>query len=228
MIRRFALVLLLILVSFSAAAGDIAMLENLGFSRDSRVFLFGQYGIDEESGAPYAEIHAVDVASNSFVPGGSFVYESPREMALSLGQDGRGALFTVLHEASDIINDYGIDHLANGRLIYILVDGDEPRSRVSFRDFNTSTRYDFSLIQDSRTRGDEVEAAFHIEVSVTTSSDAVRTLTIGLPNYYRPGVARYRIMQVLLSPDEQGAVVVVEKQTDDGSTRYMVETTSLN
>jgi predicted secreted protein len=232
MIRRFALALLFILVAIFAAAGDIAMFENLGFSQDARVFLFGQYGIDARTSAPFAEVFAVDVPSNSFVSGGKLTSETATDSGevepLSLGQDGRGALFQLVGEARDLIQRYDVNHLNNGRPIYILVDGDQPKQRIAFRDFNTNTRYEFVLNQEQNSVGDSVEASFHIELTVTDSEDRTWSSTIGRPGYYRSDIQQYRITQVLLSPDENALVIVVEKKTAGGSIRYMVETATLN
>lgn len=229
MVRRLALVLLFSFSAFAAAAGDIAVFENLGFSADSRVFLFGQYGVSSESGEAFAEMFAVDVRRNSFVTGGRLSTHddvtSPRP--LSLGQDGRGALYELIGEAAPLVTDYGIDHLNNGRVIYILIDGDEAKPRISFRDFNTSTRYEFELRQNVRDSDDSVSAAFGLELTVTRQDDSTESLQIGAPNFYRDGVEQYRITQVLLSPDEDGVVVVVEKRHSNGDVRYMVETAGL-
>ncbi len=231
MVRRFALALLFFSVALLAAGGDIASFENLGFSTTGDVFLFGQYGVGSDSGEPYAELYAVNVASNSFVPGG--VLMSPDETAagsrqpLSLGQDGRGALYHLVGEAEGLINTHDISHLNNGRPIYILVDGEEPKEHIAFRDFNTDTRYDLYLTQEQRGVDESVEASFHIELTLTFDDDRSRTLTVGRPGYFRPLVTRYRITQVLLSPDEASVVIVVEKQTADGSIRYMVETSPI-
>lgn len=227
MVRRSAIALLFLFVALIAAGGDIAMFENLGFSGDSRVFLFGQYGIDAADSAPFAELYVVDVPSNSFVPDGVFTNKRTG-VPLSLGQDGRGSLFGLIGEAQDLITKYDIDHLSNGRPIYILVDGETPKDRIEFRDFNTNTRYAFVLSQDQRTRNDTVEASFHIALTVTYPDDRSRTVTIGREGYYRPEVSAYRITQVLLSPDENSIVVVVEKLLTDGSIRYMVETAPLD
>lgn len=223
MMRRFALMLLFLSLAFAAAGGDIAVFENLGFSEDGRVFLFGQYGVSEESSKPYAEVFAVDVRSNSFVPNG--VLDTSDDRPLSLGQDGRGALFALIGEAQELVSRYKIDHLTNGRPIYILVDGDLPRERVSFRDFNTGIRYELVLRQDQRASGELASASFHVELTVTYPDDRSRTFTVGRPGYYRSGVQDYRITQVLLDPEETAVVIVVEKRSPDGSVRYMVETT---
>jgi predicted secreted protein len=58
----------------------------------------------------------------------------------------------------------------------------------------------------------------------------VRNYRVGLPDYRRKGVRRYRIHQVVISPRGGAMVVVVEKeQLDSGGDdiRYMVETLRL-
>lgn len=223
--RWFTLISLLILIASIAGAGDIATFENLGFSESGDVFVFGQYGVEGDLSQPFAEIYVVDVAGNRFVADGVFEYASSR--ALSLGQDGRGALYGLLREANALLERRSVDHLSTGRPVYILVDGDEPRSRLTFRDFNANTRYDVRLTQESRGSGDSVSASFSIELTVTYSDDRTRSLAIGRPGYFRDDVASYRITQILVGPDETSVIFVVEKRSPDGSVRYMVETANL-
>ena len=226
MTRRFALVLLLILTGAAAFGGDIATFVNLGFSDDSNVFLFGQYGIDSASAEAFAEIYAVDVPRNQFVTNG--VFDLTRSEPLPLGQDGRGALYALLGEAQAIVTAHGVDHLQTGRPVYILVDGLVPKAHLAFRDFNTNTRYDVTLSQEARGSGEEVSASFYIDLTLTYSDDSSRTVRIGRPGYFREGVRSYQITQILVSPDEGSAIFVVEKIRHDGSIRYMVETTITN
>ena len=223
--RWFTLISLLILIAGIASAGDIATFENLGFSESGDVFVFGQYGVASDLSQPFAEIYVVDVAGNRFVADGVFEYASSQ--ALSLGQDGRGALYRLLREADPLLERRDVDHLSTGRPVYILVDGEEPRSRLTFRDFNANTRYDVRLEQESRGSGDSVSAAFSISLTLTYSDDRTRTMTIGRPGHFRDGVASYRITQIVVGPDEESVVFVVERRSPDGSIRYMVETADL-
>lgn len=225
MTRRLTLMLLFALCASVVMGGDIATFENLGFNAAGSVFVFGQYGLQADSAHPFAEIFAVDVASNSFLPNGQWSIESTKP--LSLGQDGRGAFYSILGNAQSLLSSRGVDHLATGRPIYILVDGNTPKARLSFRDFNTNTRYEIQLIQGSRGSGESVSASFSIELRLTKADDSVQTITLGRPGYFREGVQDYRITQVLVGPDEDTVVVVVEKRGPDGSIRYMVETSRL-
>ena len=53
MSKRLALVwVLFLLAALAASAGDVAQFVNLGFSKDARYFMFGQFGIAEKDSAP--------------------------------------------------------------------------------------------------------------------------------------------------------------------------------
>lgn len=218
----------IMLASATAFAGDIANFENLGFSDDSRTFAFAQYGVEDESSAAYADLFVVDVAGNNFVRNGQ--YSRQFETALVPGQNGRGALYRVLFEAQSTLAGRSVNHLNVGRPIYILIDGEEPKSSLAFRDFASNTRYVVDLHQSSRGSGTEVRGSFHVELTLTDGDGDTISRTIGRPGYFREGVASYRILQILLSPDEKSIVFVMEKRlaTDNGfDVRYMVETASL-
>ncbi len=53
----------------SAAAGDYADLEILGFSPDGRSFAFEEYGVQDGSGFPYSNIYVIDTTSDHWVAG---------------------------------------------------------------------------------------------------------------------------------------------------------------
>lgn len=55
-----------------AIAGDSAQFNALGYSHDGRYFAFEQFGIQDGSGFPYADIFVVDLVSDSFVGGSPF------------------------------------------------------------------------------------------------------------------------------------------------------------
>jgi predicted secreted protein len=223
--RAFLVLLLLSLSWGPAAAGDVATFQNLGFSADARYFMFAQYGVQENSSYPYADLFVVQVASNQFTQGGvrSGLYKIPIEP----GNDGRGALFNLLAEAPALKSTYGVDHTRVGRLLYILLDGAEPQEELQFRDFESGKSYHIRLNQSSQGSGEQIKASFYLVVTVQQRSGDVDTFTVGLPNYWRPGVRRYRIKQVLLAPDDRSLVFVVGKEEQNGNgfnLRYMVET----
>ncbi len=216
------------LVASVTFAGDVAQFVNLGFSEDADIFMFGQYGILDESAHPYAEFYLVDIPSNDFVRNG--VHRRVFETPVSLGHDGSAALHRLVREQAALISSHEVDHLDQGRMIYVLIDGATPAPNLSFRDFQRDVRYDVELRQNARGRGTDVSAAFHIELRVDYGDGRVQTRRIGLPELYREGVGSYLIRQILLTPDESGIVFVVEmrRPTENGrAVRYMVETASL-
>jgi len=224
MARRVAL-LVFLLVSSLLFGGDIATFANLGFSANSRYFMFAQYGVGEEDSYPYADLFVVDVPANDFVPDGvrQEVYAAPSEP----GFIGAAALYTLLAENADLKKEHGIDHLATGRILYLLVDGDEPKEELDFRDFLSGIRYNVSLEQKVYGEGEGVRSSFHIDLTVIAQNGTSRYYRVGLPNFQRTGVKGYRIKQVILSPGGSALVFVIEKEEVDrrgSNIRYMVET----
>jgi len=229
--RRRALVLLplLLVIASHLCAGDVANFVNLGFSEDAETFMFGQYGIDSQESAPFAEIYAVDVKENVFETDG--VRRETYDVDLSPGMDGSGALYTLLGESVSLVERYAVNHLVPGRIVYLLVNGEKPKSSIDFRDFNTGNRYQVELVQSRRGDGEDVRAAFHIQLSVTFADGTVDARTVGRPGYYRDGVSQYRITHIYLGPNEQSLVFVVQKETllESGkNVRYMVETAAID
>ncbi|MFA7566829.1 MAG: DUF2259 domain-containing protein [Alkalispirochaeta sp.] len=219
---------LLLAVTGSAFAGDAARFVNLGFSPDSRVFMFAQHGISEDNGFPFAEIYAVDVPDNTFVRGG--VFNRTFDTLLSPGQDSSGALYNLLPDASELIRRYQVDHLVQGRLIYLFVNGDTVRDRIDFRDFEAGNSYEIELKQERRGSETDVSASFYLDVTTRLSNGTVLTHRVGRPGYFRHDIDRYRIKQITVSPNERSLVVVVERIRDMASgtrIRYMVETVRL-
>jgi len=223
-IRGF-LIVLFVAVCGVLFAGDFAAFQNLGFSEDSKYFMFAQYGAAEKTALPYAELFVVDVAANRFVSGG--VKKATYNHPIQPGLDGQGALFNLLTDSVDLKKRWAINHTLTGRLVYILLDGAEPKSQLEFRDFQDKKKYRITLVQSSRGDGTEVSSSFHLLITVEENSGRFTTHTVGLPDFWRKGVRRYRIKQVLLAPDERSVVIVVEREEQDSTgvnIRYMVET----
>ncbi len=223
--KKVAVAVVFFLSGFLVFAGDIAQYINLGFSDDSRYFMFGQYGINSVETKAFAETFIVDISKNDFIRDG--VNRKVFSDDILPGQDGIGALITVLEDSFDSIKKVGINHIATGRVVYLLVNGEKPKESLEFRDFYKGDKYIVTLIQEQFGSGDSISSAFHINLSVTDKTDRTSTYTIGLPNYKRKDVLSYRIKQVVFSPAEDGLVFIIEKEISDSdgkSIRYMVET----
>ena len=226
--RKFVLVLILVLCAFTLHAGDVAEYVNLGFSDNSEYFMFGLYGIEYDTSKPYAEIYTVDVDENKFAANG--VFNKVYSYAIQPGQDGSGALFNLLQEKYDYVKKFDINHLDKGRIVYLLINGAEPKAVLEFRDFKNNGRYRVELVQKQYGTEKMPAASFYIDLTLTDKTNTTSTYRIGLPDYKRKDVLKYRIKQVMFAPDEKSLVFVVEKEVLDGSgpsIRYMVETVNL-
>jgi predicted secreted protein len=228
MAKRLALIgLPILLAAFSVSAGDVARFVNLGFSADSRYFMFGQYGIQERSSAPWADTYIVDVKANAFVPRG--VRRVSSSQPADPGSDGIGALFDAVEEARAQVEEYRIRHTLTGRMLYILVDGAPAPNIVDFRDFQTSQNYEVTLTQSPPVG--EAGASYSISVSITGKDGVVHSYKAGNPSLRRPGVKAYHIKEILLAPDNASLVFLIQKEEQDmqgNNIRYMIETVGIN
>ncbi len=224
--RPFSAFLAVFLIAAAyGAAADAAIFTNLGFSEDGRFLMFSQHGIERTSGQAYAEIYTVDVPANQFVASG--VFRQRFSEPVSAGQTGHAALLTLLREAESVRSSRGISHFLQGRLVYLLLNNEEPRSEITFRDFVGGDSYHVRLTQESQGSGADVRARFHIDLTRTSAAGRSHEYRIGLPDRFRDGVRSYRVRQAILTPDGNGMVFVIEmeRRTDTGiSIRYMVET----
>ena len=234
--KRSILCLLLVLAAAAAMAGDLAVLENLGFSADGRYFMFGQHVLVTDAGQAYAEVALVDVPRNDFVPGGW--KKSSWNVRILPNQDSRGALYELLSESTDLKKRYGISHLEQGRLLYARNNGDDTMTdaaegeeavpALSFRDFERGREFSMALYQEELAEGEGPAASFHIELTVVEPSGVEESYVVGRKGYHRDGVAAYSIVRVWAGPDGRSLVIVVAKEAADLSVRYMVETLVLN
>ena len=187
--RKLIISIVLYLVGLSVTAGDIATFVNLGFSADSQYFMFGQYGIEQTQNVPYSKVQIVDVKKNDFVPNGGGEYYGRN--SIESANSGLGALVTLLEENFEgRFKSYQINHLNSGRLLYILLDGDEPSQQIDFRDFVAGTRYRVKVIQTVSGFDSDVRSTFYLLLSVDESS-GTKNFTVGSPNYSRKHVQNY-------------------------------------
>jgi predicted secreted protein len=212
----------------SAFAGDVATFVNLGFSPDSSYFMFGQYGVDPAAGKPYAETYLVDDKRNDFVDKG--VSRKTFDASIEPGQDAMGAIFALVGEQQSLVKKYRIDHLRPGRLLYVLMDGQEPPASLTFRDFKSGASYEVSLSQSASESKGSVYSSFGVAVSYSAKGGTVKRIVGGNPDIKRQGVKSYVIRRIIVAPDEKTLIFLVEKRTvdkGDPAVRYMVEALKL-
>jgi predicted secreted protein len=227
--RLFLGGMLFLLTAGGVWAGDVAQFVNLGFSTDSRYFMFAQYGVTEKANTPYADLFVVDVPANAFAPHGVLNVTYPT--SVEPGDVGDGALFNLIEDASGLKRQFRIDHLKMGRILYLLVDGVDPNDSLEFRDFQTGNSYSMKLLQSVTGSGRDISSSFHIPLTVTDKAGKKVDLDVGNPSIRRSGVQGYHIKTILLAPDGKSLVFVVQRtelDTKGSNVRYMIETIRLN
>ncbi len=223
MSRRLALIGTLILLAGAAFAGDVAQFVNLGFSGDGKYFMFGQFGVGQATSAAWADTYIVDVRANAYAAKGTQKFAGTQPV--DPGSNGLGALLNALAVGLPRTKQLKIDHLATGRLLYVLLDGAQAPDTLEFRDFQAARSYKVALAQAPSADG--AGASFSIAVTVTDRDGKARAFTAGDASYTRPGVKAYHIKQIVLAPDGNSLVFVIqreEKDTQGSNIRYMVET----
>jgi len=228
--RRIILTVICIYsISCSIFAGDISTFVNLGFSGDSRYFMFGQYGLKESSSAPYSDLFIVDVPLNKFPKYGDKTLSYKKQV--EPGNNGLGALLNIAEQNIALKTEYKIDHLLNGRILYHYINGDKVNKPIKFRDFNTGKRYELTLHQSKEGKGKKIKSSFYIDFTIINSKGKSKKIIVGHSTFKRNGIRKYRIKQIILAPDTKSYVFVIEKEELDTvgiNIRYMVETIKIN
>lgn len=225
--RKLAFFIILAVQVAALSAGDVANFVSLGFSPDGTRFAFGQYGRTDADFRAYADILAVDVAKNSFLPGGKFATVPD---ATTAGKDGKSVFFALQDGAAGYLGKQGVDANLQGRALYVQAENEPELKKLSFRDFETGSEYAISVRTLSEGTGNDVRSSFYILASITDSSGKKISKTIGLPGYKRPGVKDYLIRRIVTDSSGKSLVFIIEKKQVDrkgDSVRFMVETCRL-
>jgi predicted secreted protein len=106
------LALLTLLLLGLARAGDAASLEFWGFSGDGRHLAFEQYGVQDGSGFPYAELYIVEVARNTLL-------HSVKATVQSGSTSAEAARRQVWAQSRIALSQYGIVRGKQGRFAQI-------------------------------------------------------------------------------------------------------------
>ncbi len=227
--KKLSILLIFISMTSIMFAGDVSNFMNLGFSADGKYFLFGEYGIVADYQKAYSNMWLVDVKNNSFVSGG--VFSGEYKTVIEPGESSIGGLLKLLREGEKKISKYKIDHLEQGRPLYVRINDNDNVDLLNFRDFITGLTYEFKMVKSSRKDGNTNYSSFGISLKTTDKNGKVKSYKLGNPKYERKDVVDYKIERILHSSTSSNVVVVISKYISDGENiniRYMVETISLN
>ena len=224
--KIWALLCIIILWVSNLWASDIATFVDLGFSPDGRNYAFAQYGIQTGTLRPWAELFNVDVGRNNFVSGGRVSYTHNRPVVA--GQDGSGALYSIITRNNALINRHGVDFLNQGRPIFVSLDDSfsTTRQTVEFRDFVNDASYKATLVSRIEGSGSSLSSSFHIDLERIARDGTRKTYAVGTPTLRRPQIASYRIKKVVCSPSGTSLIMVIEMRRQNAADYdiiYMVE-----
>ena len=229
--NRIVTFIFLTLLGVWAYAGDLYVVENLGFSPDGQYFMFGQHVLRSESSQVHAEAAIVNVPMNDFVTDGW--KKKTWKISVYPNFNSRSSLYELLEDMRPLKNRYNISHLKQGRLLYTLTDNDESMldtetsetvPALLFRDFERGRDFTLILYQESDAFESNPSASFYIFLKVEENSGSSSTYTIGRPGYKRPGVSSYSIARIWLGPNGRSLVIAVAKESPNLDISYMVET----
>lgn len=214
--KTCALVLLLIVTPLWA--GDAATFLSLGCSKDFNYYAFAQYGVQDGSGFPYAELYVVDVAQNAFVSGGAIkaLWKEPDPLT-----SGVHVLLQSRVQADSLLQAYGVSEMLHMRPVVRVSEAQ--RTRAEWQGPQGTHRVE--LQQESRGEAAMLSSEAAFELQLTYASDD--TVRIGNPQRFRDHVMRYDIDRVLANEAHTAFVFVIRKTMigfEGPNIRYMVET----
>ena len=230
-VKKIILIVSLSLICISAlSAGDTASFVDLGFSQDGRTYMFGQFGVQEGTLKPWAELYIVDVGRNNFVPNGriSRTHNTP----ITAGQDGSGILYQLMTENSSFASRHGVNYQNQGLPLYISRDEAPPPHGeiIDFRDFVSGNTYKARLVSNVEGVAANTRSSFYINLECRTKDGQLKNYTVGTPQLRRPGITTYNIKRVLINTGGNSLIFVIEMKriAQNGfDIRYMVEAVRL-
>lgn len=226
--KRLFTTIAVLMVAVCAFAGDAAAFVDLGFSRDGKTYVFGQYGKTDGNFHGYAEIYTVDVKQNDFVSKGVF------KTTDKSGKTGSVVFSNLKAKHKSFLDSYGLSPVNADSLLYMREDTSKGgTAEITFKDFESSTPvqevvYTVRLVPLFEGSGANTKSSFYIVAEKKNlNGELLARFVAGNPGIQRAGVTGYAIDRIYTTPDEKGFVFVVEKRVEDAtgiSIRYMVET----
>ena len=219
--RKLCTIILMTALMSAVYAGDIANFVNLGFSADGTRFAFGQYGLQDKTYRAYAELYAVDVGANAFLPGGIFKTSPSKQTE---GKESKSTFLALQNRAQVSLSKWGISETRQGRVLYAQTESTEGNQTLFFRDFQTSDEYTVIL---NTTQKSKTDSSFYLTVEKTKPNGTKVKKEVGRPDYVRSGVKNYAVKKILMDDTSRAIVFVIEKKEYSAagdSFRYMVET----
>lgn len=235
MMKRGLLIILAVLCAALLYAGDVAAFDDIGFSADGKTYVFGQYGITDKTFQGYAELYAVDIDSNEFVPSG--IYRTQASSATA-GKGGREVYDALVEKNAAWLSKWNAAPAGIMNTLFMRTDeAKNVTAPIVVNDYEHSEEgnlcsYTFTLVPFVQGSGDAAVSSFYINVEKKDADgNQILKFVAGSPDVKRKGVSGYAIDKIMCDDAGSRFVIVVEKISDEGtapSVRYMVETFKLN
>lgn len=215
---------------FSAFAGDAAVFVDGGFSKDGKVYVFGQYGKTDKRFEAYAELYTVRVAENDFIKGENF---KTGPSAATVNKNGKDLYEQLCGKSYGTLKKYGLAPTSPDNVLYIRSDVQKKGTdEILFQDFEDgAVSYRVSLKPTVKKENGTVSSSFYIAVQKLDGNGTVTaSYTVGSPKYWRKNVSGYCVDKIFKDAGGKSLVFVVEKTVEDATgkcIRYMVETITL-
>jgi predicted secreted protein len=224
--KRSPVFAMLFLTAASLWAGDVASFVDLGFSENGGIYVFAQYGVDENTLRPWSDLFIVNVDRNDFVPGGRVSYKHDKPVAI--GQDGSAALLRNVANSTQIIEKYRTNFMRQGIPLFIsLEEGHNPKGEtIAFRDFERGSYYIAKLNSIVYGSDKNTSSSFFITLERRDAKGGNKTWTVGSPDVRRKNVSSYTIKKVVVNPERSSLILVIEMTVLNGNgpdIRYMIE-----
>ncbi|MFA6856973.1 MAG: DUF2259 domain-containing protein [Treponema sp.] len=226
-------VFLLAACLFSVSAGDAAVFVDTGFSSDGNVYVFGEYGKTDKTFQGWAEIYAVNIEKNDFVPDEIF---RTKPSAVTAGKSGREVYDALAGKSYFTVNKYKCKKAGPDQVLYICGDDNKAGTdEIVFKDFagamGKSASYHIQLIPTLEGSGVKAKSSFYIMIEKQDENgNVISRQKTGSPSVVRKGVTGYKIERIYCDESGSALVFVIEKTMEDSTgvlIRYMVETTKV-
>jgi len=218
--RKLCTIIITAVFSMAVYAGDIANFVNLGFSADGSKFAFGQYGLQDKTYRAYAEIYAVDIKSNTFLPAGIFRTSPSKQTE---GKESKSTFLALQNRAQAALSKWDISESRQGRVLYAQTEATAGNQTLFFRDFQTSDEY--TVVLNTAQKG-KTESSFYLDIEKTKPNGTKIKQQVGRPDYIRSGVKNYAVKKILIDDSAHALIFIIEKNEYSAagdSFRYMVE-----
>ena len=218
--RKLCTIIVTVAFTMAVYAGDLANFVNLGFSADGSKFAFGQYGLQDKTYRAYAEIYAVDIKSNTFLPSGIFRTSPSKQTE---GKESKSTFLALQNRAQAALNKWDISETRQGRVLYAQTEATAGNQTLFFRDFQTSDEYTVVL---NTTQKGKTDSSFYLTVEKTKPNGTKIKQQVGRPDYVRSGVKNYGVKKIIIDDTARALIFIIEKNEYSAagdSFRYMVE-----